>query len=138
LGWVGGGGAALLGAETGPADIAIAAGGKWLTTAVGTYAGQKTGQLLGSIFCSSGTGREPGTGSAGEEKPTAQLKKLSPSEIRKLEAEGGAHQIKGEALGTNKAISQYDLYKDTSGNIYVAAKGGIGEAIPTGLNVYHF
>lgn len=96
----------------------------------------------GMISCMSNTGgsgsSEANTGSAAEEEPTAQLKKLSSAEIRKLEAEGGAHRIKSEALGTNKGISQYDLYKDTSGKIYATAKGGVGEAIPTGLNINNF
>lgn len=56
---------------------------------------------------------------------------------RKLEQSSGelAHQIKTEALGTNKHISKYDLYKDSLGNIVVKGKGGVGEAIPTGLKL---
>jgi RHS repeat-associated protein len=56
LGWLGGGAAAVLGAETGPADIAIAYGGKVLSSAVGTYVGQQTGQLIGSIVCANRSG----------------------------------------------------------------------------------
>ena len=56
VGWLGGGAAAILGAETGPADIAIAYGSKVLSSAVGTYVGQQTGQLIGSIVCSSRSG----------------------------------------------------------------------------------
>jgi hypothetical protein len=79
-------------------------------SAVGFLGGGLAGWTGGMIFCMSTTGSGTGSGSADQEKPTAQLKKLSPSEIRKLETEGGAHQIKSEALGTNKGISQYDLY----------------------------
>jgi hypothetical protein len=92
--------------------------------------------LASGIFCNgdadprSGAGGEGATGGA-------QDKILSPSEIRNLEARTGesAHQIKAEALGTNKKIAQYDLYKDMHGNVFVKGKGGVGEAIPTGLKV---
>jgi RHS repeat-associated protein len=131
-------GGAALGSIFGPADVLTVPMG----ATAGMVGGAAFGRIGGLITCMSSTGGggngEPSTGPTGEEKPTAQLKKLSPAEIRKLEVEGGAHQIKSEALGTNKGISQYDLYKDTSGNIYVTAKGGNGEAIPTGLNINHF
>jgi hypothetical protein len=40
------------------------------------------------------------------------------------------HDLKG-----GKKAAQYDLYKDTSGNIYVKPKGGTGPGEPTGINV---
>jgi len=60
--------------------------------------GGGVGWMAGMVSCMSSSGSggsgEPSTGSAGEEKLTAQLKKLSPAEIRKLETEGGAHQLR--------------------------------------------
>jgi hypothetical protein len=38
-------------------------------------------------------------------------------------------------LGTNKNIAEYDLYKDTQGNVFVKGKGGVGEVIQTGLEI---
>ena len=80
-----------------------------------------------------------GGGGGGSEGTSggAQDRKLSASEVRKLEQTTGetAHQIKSEALGTTKNIAQYDLYKDLQGNILVKGKGGIGEAIHTGLKI---
>ena len=32
-------------------------------------------------------------------------------------------------------LAQYDLYKDTQGNVFVKGNGGVGEAIPTGLKI---
>jgi hypothetical protein len=99
---------------------------------VGVAVGGATGWLtcMSNGGPGNGAGREEGAGSA-------QDKKLSPSEIRKLEATTGesAHQIKTDALGTNKNIAQYDLYKDAQGNVFVKGKGGVGEAIPTGLKI---
>jgi len=89
VGWVGGGAAAVLGAETGPADIAIAYGGKVLSSAVGTYVGQQTGQLIASIVCSSAAGsgggsstqkfnpRDPGHRSMTGDQIISQFKKGS-------------------------------------------------------------
>ena len=41
----------------------------------------------------------------------------------------------GVSGGIAKHIAQYDLYKDFQGKIFVKAKGGVGEAIPTGLRI---
>ena len=86
------------------------------------------------ITCSSGTGAGGGGQGRVGRSSSPQDKKLSPTEIKRLESSTGesAHQIKSEALGTNKNISQYDLYKDAQGNVFVRGKGGVGEAIPTG------
>jgi hypothetical protein len=35
-----------------------------------------------------------------------------------------------DALGTKKGVAQYELYKDTSGEIYVTGKGGTGKPYP--------
>jgi hypothetical protein len=115
-------------------------GGAALGSAGGALAGGSLGGaiggLAGAVFCNGNAG--PGSGGGGGESTgSAQDKKLSPSEIRKLEASTGesAHQIKTEALGTNKSIAQYGLYKDAQGNVFVKGKGGVGEAIPTGLKI---
>jgi len=128
IGFWAGGGLGSLGLAGGPAAAATIPGG----AAGGSAFGGGIGGLGGMIMCSSGTG-EGGGASSG----SAQDKKLSPSEIKKLENTTGesAHQIKTEALGTNKNISQYDLYKDSQGNVFVKGKGGVGEAIPTGLKI---
>lgn len=70
-------------------------GGSALGAAGGFALGARAGYILGSILCSSSTGTGGGGG--------PQDRKLSPSEVRQLEAETGesAHQIKAEALGTN-------------------------------------
>jgi RHS repeat-associated protein len=84
--------------------------------AIGYRGGSALGGFAASVFCNGNAG--PGSGGGGGESAgSAQAKKLSPSEIRKLESSTGesAHQIKTEALGTNKSIAQYDLYKDTRG-----------------------
>jgi filamentous hemagglutinin len=44
-----------------------------------------------------------------------------------------AHEVKEGALGTDKNLSQYDIYVDKgTGELYVFRKGGVGEGIPTG------
>jgi RHS repeat-associated protein len=104
-----------------------------ITAPTGFAVGGAGGWVAGMIACSSNSGASgSGTSSGG-----GQDRKLSPSEIRKLERTTGesAHQIKTEALGTNKKIAQYDLYKDSQGNVFVKGKGGVGEAIPTGLKI---
>jgi RHS repeat-associated protein len=129
IGFWAGGGLGTLGLAGGPAVAATIPGG----AAGGATLGGGIGGLGGMIMCSSGTGQ----GGGGTSSEGAQDKKLSPSEIRKLENTTGesAHQIKSEALGTNKNIAQYDLYKDAQGNVFVKGKGGVGESIPTGLKI---
>ncbi|MGK2886970.1 MAG: polymorphic toxin type 33 domain-containing protein, partial [Rhodococcus sp. (in: high G+C Gram-positive bacteria)] len=78
-------------------------------------------------------------GSGGGEGDGEQDKELTKGEARALKKAGrDIHQIKAEALGTNKNLARWDLYKDKSGNILVKAKGGDGEAIQTGLNIRDF
>jgi RHS repeat-associated protein len=61
----------------------------------------------------------------------ADLKVLSKGEIKTLQKAGiDPHDIKPKKSG-----SQYDLYKDREGNIFVMRKGGKGEPDPTGLNI---
>jgi hypothetical protein len=63
----------------------------------------------------------------------AQGPLLSREEIRKLTNAGhDIHDLKG-----GKRTTQYDLYKDASGNIYVQPKSGTGPGEPTGINVNH-
>jgi filamentous hemagglutinin len=69
--------------------------------------------------------------------------KYQPSDINKVNdpflKENGldAHQIKKEALATNKNLSKYDIYKDNdTGQLWVYRKGGKGEGIPTGEYLY--
>jgi hypothetical protein len=128
---VGMAGGAVAGAVFGPADVLTVPMG----AATGYVGGAAFGRIGGMISCKSGTGS--GQSGGGDTSGGAQDKKLSASEIRKVEQSTGesAHQIKTEALGTNKNIAQYDLYKDAQGNVLVKAKGGVGEAIPTGLKV---
>jgi hypothetical protein len=132
--------ALTIGGAAAGAGIGAYVGGAALGSAGGALAGGSLGGaiggLAGAVFCNGNAG--PGSGGGGGESTgSAQDKKLSPSEIRKLEASTGesAHQIKTEALGTNKSIAQYDLYKDAQGNVFVKGKGGVGEAIPTGLKI---
>jgi hypothetical protein len=121
------GGGTIVGGVAGGAAGGLAGG------ALGGNLGYRLGASLGSIVCASSE-----TGAGGQGNSGAQDKKLSPSEVTRLESETGesAHQIKTEALGTNKNIAQYDLYKDAQGKVFVKAKGGVGEAIPTGLRIY--
>src|SRR5258706_14471453 len=50
-------------------------------------------------------------------KGGAQDKKLSATEVKNLEENTGqnAHEIKQDALGTNKGLSKFDLYKKSDG-----------------------
>jgi RHS repeat-associated protein len=58
----------------------------------------------------------------------AQMKKLSPGEIKKLKDKGiDPHNLKPN--------SKYDLFKDKDGNIYVKPKDGSGPGDPTGINI---
>ncbi|MFO0508551.1 MAG: RHS repeat-associated core domain-containing protein, partial [bacterium] len=129
IGFWAGGGLGTLGLAGGPAAAATIPGG----AAGGAALGGAIGGFGGLVLCSTGSGGGSSSGSSG----SSQDKKLSSSEVKKLEQSSGesAHQIKTEVLGTNKNISQYDLYKDTQGNVLVKGKGGVGEAIPTGLKV---
>ncbi len=134
---------------TGGTAVGAVAGGGVLSlpgAVLGFGIGGTVGWGTGMISCmsdagegggSSGTSEGAETNGAETNAGSAQDKKLSPSEIKKLENTTGetAHQIKAEALGTNKNISQYDLYKDSQGNVLVKGKGGVGEAQPTGLQI---
>lgn len=63
---------------------------------------------------------------------SAQWKKLSNGEIRKLKQAGyDPHALKG-----GKNASKYDLYKDANGNIYVKPKNGTGPGDWTGVNIH--
>ncbi|MFN7640740.1 MAG: polymorphic toxin type 33 domain-containing protein, partial [bacterium] len=129
IGFWAGGGLGTLGLAGGPTAAATIPGG----AAGGAALGGAIGGFGGLVLCSTGSGGGSSSGSSG----SSQDKKLSSSEVKKLEQSSGesAHQIKTEALGTNKNIFQYDLYKDTQGNVLVKGKGGVGEASPTGLKV---
>ena len=74
-------------------------------------------------------------GSSGEPaRNPADDKRLSPSEIRRLERGNvDVHQLKG-----GKGAGRYDLFKDKDGNIYVKPKSGAGPGDPTGLNINHY
>lgn len=66
------------------------------------------------------------------ERNPAQDKKLTPDDIRRLKEAGlDPHDLK-EGFGPP---SQYDLYKDREGNIYVKPKGGRGAGDDTGINI---
>ena len=68
---------------------------------------------------------------ANDAKDAAQMKKLSPGEIKKLQDAGeDIHALKG-----SKNASKLDLFKDSDGNIYVKPKDGSGPGDPTGLNI---
>ena len=126
----GAGGGALLGlAGGGVADLG--------TVPLGFLGGAGLSGVAALNTCMSSTGGGSGGDRGGSGSGGAQDKKLSPSEIKKLENSTGesAHRIKTEALGTRYDIAQYDLYKDAAGNVFVKAKGGVGEAIPTGLRI---
>jgi hypothetical protein len=61
-------------------------------------------------------------------------KKLSESEIKILKKNGiDIHDLKGE-----RHVGQWDLFKDTNGNIYIKPKNGTGPGDPTGLNINDF
>ncbi len=69
-----------------------------------------------------------------EDSDSAQDKKLSKGEIKKLK-DGGVdvHDLKG-----GKSASKYDLYKDPKGNIKIKPKSATGPGEPTGLNINNF
>ena len=46
-----------------------------------------------------------------------------------------AHELKQDALGGKANISQYDIYQDTNGDLWVYRKGGKGEGIPLYENI---
>ncbi|MGA8087137.1 MAG: polymorphic toxin type 33 domain-containing protein [Terracidiphilus sp.] len=61
-------------------------------------------------------------------EPGANIKLLSKQEIKRLQKSGfNVHEEKGEGN-----VAQYDLYKDSDGNVWVKMKGGRGEAEFTG------
>jgi RHS repeat-associated protein len=67
-------------------------------------------------------------------KSGAQDKKLSHQQIGNLEENTGrtAHEIKEDALGTDKNLSKYDLYENSEGEIVAKPKGSSGTGEPTG------
>jgi hypothetical protein len=85
--------------------------------------GQANGQANGQQH-----GQQPGNQ---QNKESSQYKLLSKGEIKKLQNSG----VDPHDLKPKKGGSQYDLYKDNKGNIFVRRKGGKGEADPTGLNI---
>lgn len=111
VGWLGGGAAAVLGAETGPADIAIAYGGKVLSSAVGTYVGQQAGQLIGSIVCSSRSGGGGGSSFGDNQRQNKQAndarkdaeritgKRFAPAQERRFH-----DAITGQGLGYHDLV----------------------------------
>jgi hypothetical protein len=62
---------------------------------------------------------------------SADDKKLSPGEIKKLKGKG----IDPEALKGGKRTGQRDLFKDKKGNVFVKPKDGTGPGDPTGVNI---
>jgi RHS repeat-associated protein len=71
-----------------------------------------------------GAPRQPG----GADQNPAQMKRLSPDEIKKLQQNGiDPHDLKPN--------SRYDLFKDKDGNLFVKPKNGSGPGDPTGLNI---
>ena len=128
-----GGGVGSLGLLGGPTVLVTEPSFSGTGAAIGAVGGG----AYGLVMCSGGTGEVSGGNKQGESSGSAQDKKLTSSEVTKLESSTGesAHQIKSEALGTNKNIAQYDLFKDADGNVLVKAKDGVGEAINTGLKI---
>lgn len=136
-----------IGPGVGPTPALAGGNGGTLTVAVPSapVAGVQGG-VLGGIVMSSGPGEGgegsgAGEGSGGSEgegsgagippDPGPNIKLLSKGEIKALEEAGhDIHELKG-----GKGASQYDLYKDSDGNIWVKRKGGGGEADYTGLNI---
>lgn len=102
----------------------------------GIAAGGMVGAGVGFITCASSTGNGGGVnGRVGSDG--GDLKKLSPSEIKKLKAAGeDAERIKKEIIGAGG--SKYDLFKTSAGDIVVKLKSGAGKAQPTGLNIKKF
>ena len=73
---------------------------------------------------------EDDQGSEGKRNPK-QDRKLTQAEIQKLIDAG----IDPEELKGGKSTGQWDLYKDSQGNIYIKPKGGSGPGEPTGVNI---
>jgi len=107
----------------------------------GAAAGDAVGDWLSSVFSTSngsasGNGSSTGSGSSNQpqqaaERNAAQDKALSNGEINKLKKNGiDPHDLKPN--------SQYDLFKDKDGNIYVKPKDGSGPGDPTGYNIYDY
>lgn len=76
---------------------------------------------------------------AATEDSGAQDKRLTSQEVENLEKNTGetAHQIKEGALGTDKNLSKYDLYKNSQGEIVAKPKGSSGPGEPTGYTTEH-
>ncbi|MGH9656695.1 MAG: RHS repeat domain-containing protein, partial [Bryobacteraceae bacterium] len=128
-GWVGGGAAGILGSETGPFDIAIAYGGKVLTSDVGAYVGFRAGQLLGNIFCASSTGGG-GDGGPGSNPATKHgtrrlaQRRFSPEEIANTKAGEQFEQSDGAIAYVKKmGRNSYNvLVENPDGEIITALK----------------
>jgi RHS repeat-associated protein len=75
----------------------------------------------------------------GNDKEGAQSKPLSKTEIKNLEKNTGqsAHEIKSDALGTNKNLSKHDIHKNSDGSLTVKPKGSSGKGEETGLTTEH-
>jgi RHS repeat-associated protein len=84
------------------------------------------------------TPADPNQGQS-KDKTGAQDKSLSKSEVKNLEANTGkgAHEIKEEALGTDKNLSKHDIYKNKDGDIVVKPKGSSGPGEQTGYTTEH-
>jgi len=84
------------------------------------------------------TPADPNQGSSSD-KEGAQDKKLSKAEVKNLEENTGqsAHEIKEDALGTDKNLSKFDLYKNSDGDIVVKPKGSSGAGEQTGYTTEH-
>jgi RHS repeat-associated protein len=78
-------------------------------------------------------------GDDGKGKEGAQGKPISKSEVKNLEKNTGqsAHDIKKDALGTNKNISKHDIHKNSDGNLTVKPKGSSGKGEDTGYTTDH-
>jgi hypothetical protein len=77
-----------------------------------------------------------GAGKGGKDKKGAQDKRLTAGEIDKLKDAGiDIHELKSETLGTQKNLSNFDLFKTKDGDIVVKPKNGKGEGTATGLNI---
>ena len=101
----------------------------------GTLIGAIGGGIVGYLSTASGSGdsNSASSSSSGRNNTTPtdgrDLKKLSPGEIRKLEAAGyDAHTLKGSS-------SKFDMYKDKAGNVYQLLKGGRGEPSSLDINI---
>lgn len=45
------------------------------------------------------------------------------------------HDLKAQALQTDKGLSRFEIYEEANGDLMVYGKGGKGEGTPTGLNL---